>query len=131
MDKQIIAECEKASFADAPFPEVVARLSGAGVTAYHADLLKLRKTYYDAAAEAHDHAMPWNGAPPVAAEFSAGDVAAAVRAIQRKEIGYVEFLSRIMRAGCASYGVFFKGRKAVYVGRNGDEYVEPFPTAKS
>ncbi|HLJ72062.1 MAG TPA: DUF1398 domain-containing protein [Roseiarcus sp.] len=127
MDKQVIAECMKASFADTPFPEVVARLAGAGVRAYRADLIKLRKTYYDDAREAYDHAMPYGEAPDVAAQFSAGDVAGAVSAIQRREIGYAEFLKRIMQAGCASYGVYIGGRKAVYVGRDGDEYVEPFP----
>lgn len=130
MDKQIIAECMKASFADTPFPEVVARLAGAGVRAYRADLIKLRKTYYDGAREAHDHAMPYGEAPDVAAQFAAGEVAGAVRAIQRQEIGYAEFLKRIMQAGCASYGVYIEGRKAVFVGRDGDEYVEPFPAAK-
>ena len=127
MDKQVIAECMKASFADTPFPEVVARLAGAGVRAYRADLIKLRKTYYDDAREAYDHAMPYSEAPDVAAQFSAGDVAGAVSAIQRREIGYAEFLKRIMQAGCASYGVYIGGRKAVYVGRDGEEYVEPFP----
>lgn len=130
MNKQIIAECMKASFADTPFPEVVARLAGAGVRAYRADLIKLRKTYYDEGRDAYDHAMPFGDAPDVAAQFAASDVAGAVRAIQHKEIGYAEFLKRIMQAGCASYGVYFGGRKAVYVGRDGDEYVEPFPAAK-
>jgi uncharacterized protein YbcV (DUF1398 family) len=130
MDTQIIAECMRASFANTPFPEVVSRLAGAGVRAYRADLIKLRKTYYDSAGEAYDHAMPHEAPPPVASSFAAEDVRSAVRAIQRREIGYVEFLSRIRRAGCASYGVYFGGRKAVYVGRDGDEYVEPFPVAK-
>ena len=127
MDRQIIAECMEASFADTPFPEVVARLAGAGVRAYRADLIKLRKTYYDDAREAYDHAMPYGETPDVAAQFAAVAVAGAVRAIQGREIGYAEFLKRIMQAGCASYGVYIGGRKAVYVGRDGDEYVEPFP----
>jgi len=131
MDTEIIAECMRASFANTPFPEVVGRLTGAGVRAYRADLIKLRKTYYDSDGEAYDHAMPDSDAPPVALEFAPGGVENAVRAIQRKEIGYAEFLNRIMSAGCASYSVYFGGRKAVYVGRDGDEYVEPFPTPKS
>ena len=39
----------------------------------------------------------------------------------------VEFLRRIMQAGCASYRVFFGGRKAMYFGRDGAFYTEPFP----
>jgi len=49
------------------------------------------------------------------------------RKYQQQEIGYAEFLRRIMRAGCARYLVFFCGRKAMYLGRNGESYIEPFP----
>ncbi len=70
------------------FPEVVRKLIDAGVEQYHADLRRGEKTYY----------MPDNesvvtpsaaikGSP--AQEFSAAGVEAAVRAIQRNEIGYM------------------------------------------
>jgi uncharacterized protein YbcV (DUF1398 family) len=130
MNVQTIAECMKASFVDTPFPIVVQRLAGAGVHGYRADLLKLRKTYYDGASGAVDETMPLADAPMVAAGFDGDSVAATVKAIQQKQIGYAEFLRRIMKAGCASYSVFFDGRKAVYVGRDGDSYTEPFPVPK-
>jgi uncharacterized protein YbcV (DUF1398 family) len=120
----------QASFADTPFPVVVQRLAGAGVSAYTADLIALRKTYYDAAAETFDKPLPLIGNPAVATSFDGAAVEATVKAIQRKEIGYAEFLRRIMRAGCAHYSVFFGGRKAVYIGRDGGSYTEPFPAAK-
>ena len=127
MNTETIMQCMRASFADTPFPLVVQRLAGAGVTHYRADLMKLRNTYYDAGAGAFDETMPLADAPAVAARFDRDTVAATVKAIQQKQIGYAEFLRRIMGAGCASYEVFFGGRKAVYVGRDGDTYVEPFP----
>jgi uncharacterized protein YbcV (DUF1398 family) len=130
MNVQTIAECMKASFIDTPFPVVVQRLAGAGVHGYRADLLKLRNTYYDDGAGAFDEAMPLADPPAIAARFDGNAVAATVKAIQQKQIGYAEFLRRIMQAGCASYSVFFDGRKAVYVGRDGDSYTEPFPAAK-
>jgi uncharacterized protein YbcV (DUF1398 family) len=130
MNTQTIADCMKASFADTPFPAVVQTLAGAGVHGYRADLLKLRNTYYDDSADAFDEALPLADAPAVAARFDGDSVAATVKAIQQRQIGYAEFLRRIMKAGCASYSVFFDGRKAVYVGRNGDSYTEPFPAAK-
>jgi uncharacterized protein YbcV (DUF1398 family) len=130
MNTQTIADCMKASFADTPFPVVVRTLAGAGVHRYRADLLKLRKTYYDDRAGAVDEAMPLTDAPAIAARFNGDAVAATVKAIQQKQIGYAEFLRGIMKAGCASYSVFFDGRKAVYVGRDGDSYTEPFPAAK-
>lgn len=129
MNTETIAQCMQASFADIPFPLVVQRLAGAGVTHYRADLVKLRNTYYDAASEAFDEAMPLADAPPIAPAFDGQAVAATVKAIQQNQIGYAAFLRRIMAAGCAGYEVFFGGRKAVYVGRDGDTYVEPFPAA--
>jgi uncharacterized protein YbcV (DUF1398 family) len=126
----MIADCMKASFADTPFPVVVQKLAGAGVHGYRADLLKLRNTYYDDGTGAFDEAMPLPDAPIIAARFDGDAVAATVKAIQQKQIGYAEFLRAIMKAGCASYSVFFDGRKAIYVGRNGDAYTEPFPAAR-
>jgi uncharacterized protein YbcV (DUF1398 family) len=129
MNRETIAACMQASFADTPFPVVVGRLAGAGVAAYTADLMTRRKTYYDSGAGNIDEPMPLADAPVVAGAFDAAAVAAAVRAIQQQKIGYAEFLRAIMRAGCARYSVFFGGRKAMYFGRDGEFYTEPFPPA--
>jgi uncharacterized protein YbcV (DUF1398 family) len=75
--------------------------------------------------------MPLTDAPNIAPAFDGDHIAATVKAIQRQEIGYAEFLRRIMSAGCSHYEVFFKGRKAMYFGRNGECYTEPFPTKAS
>lgn len=127
MDEPTISECLRLSFADAPFPAVVARLAGAGVAAYVADLIALRKTYYDAGSGFLDKPLPLADAPAVAPAFNAAAVAEAVREIQQRGIGYAEFLRRIMRAGCARYGVFIVGRKALYFGRDGELHTVPFP----
>ena len=102
MNIETIAECLRLSFADTPFPVVVGKLAGAGVAAYTADLTALRKTYYDAGAGSHDEAMPLADPPAIAAAFDAAAVAASVRAIQQKQIGYAEFLRQIVRAGCTA-----------------------------
>jgi uncharacterized protein YbcV (DUF1398 family) len=128
MDTRILEECMAASFADTPFPVVVGQLAAAGVTSYTADLVTRRKTYYNASAQSHDEAMPLTDAPNIASAFDGERVAATVKAIQRREIGYAEFLRRIMAAGCSHYEVFFNGRKALYFGRDGAIYTEPFPT---
>jgi uncharacterized protein YbcV (DUF1398 family) len=128
MNTQTLESCMAASFADNPFPVIVGRLAAAGVTSYTADLVTLRKTYYDAARQSHDEAMPLTDAPDIAPAFDSNHVAATVKAIQHQEIGYVEFLRRIMAAGCSHYEVFFGGRKAMYFGRDGEFYTEPFPT---
>ena len=130
MNTHTIEECMKLSFADTPFPQVVQRLVGAGVTSYTADLVKLRNTYYGAAAEAYDEALPLKDSPAISWKFDSPGVAATVKSIQRGEIGYAEFLRRIMAAGCSHYEVFISGRKAMYFGRDGEFYTEPFPAQK-
>lgn len=131
MNVETISGCLQLSFADTPFPAVAARLAAAGVAAYAADLITLRKTYYDAGSGSVDLALPLADAPAVASAFDPAAVAAEVRAIQRRETGYAEFLRRIMRAGCARYSVFLAGRKVMYFGRDGEFYTEPFPASAS
>jgi uncharacterized protein YbcV (DUF1398 family) len=130
MNTHTIEECMTASFADTPFPQVVQRLVGAGVQSYTADLVKLRNTYYGSAGEAYDEALPLKDGPAIAPAFDSARVAATVKAIQRGEVGYSEFLRRIMTSGCSHYEVFIAGRKAMYFGRDGDFYTEPFPSGK-
>ena len=127
MNTKILEECMAASFADTPFPIVVERLAASGVTSYTADLVTLRNTYYNGENEFHDETMPLTDAPAIAPAFDTERVAATVKAIQRKEIGYAGFLRGIMAAGCSHYEVFFNGRKAMYFGRDGAFYTEPFP----
>jgi uncharacterized protein YbcV (DUF1398 family) len=130
MNIDTISECMKLSFADTPFPQVLRRLVGAGVQSYNADLVKLRNTYYGADGEAYDEALPLADAPAIAPAFDPTAVAATVKSIQRGEIGYAEFLRSIMSSGCAHYEVFIAGRKAMYFGRDGEFYTEPFPQPK-
>jgi uncharacterized protein YbcV (DUF1398 family) len=117
------------SFANMPFPTVVQKLAYAGVHAYTADLIALRNTYYGAGCQSVDEWLPLSESPPVAGNFDRDVVAATVKAIQQGRIGYAEFLRQIMKAGCASYRVFFTGRKVMYFGRDGEFHTEPFPTA--
>lgn len=127
--KAVMQECTKRSDEHSmSFPEVVARLTEVGVERYHADLRRAEKTYYMPNGESF--VTPTDivaGEPPAA--FSTDGVAAAVKAIQRNTIDYAEFCRRIVAAGCVDYVVSIVGRRAVYSGRSGDCYVEPFPNA--
>jgi uncharacterized protein YbcV (DUF1398 family) len=124
---EVMQECTDASDQERiTFPEVVARLARAGVERYHADLLRAEKIYYLPSGESHRVQAGQIEATPAAA-FTADGVAAAVRAIQQQQIKYSEFCERIARAGCVGYLVSLAGRRAVYYGRTGDSYVEPFP----
>jgi uncharacterized protein YbcV (DUF1398 family) len=123
----VLHECSTRSQAGSiTFPQVVGKLIEAGVESYHADFYRREKTYYLPNGESHIEALA-PPAAPIATSFSAAGVEAAVRSIQRGEIKYMEFLGLCLLAGCASYYVYLQGRCAVYVGRDGDHLIEPFP----
>jgi uncharacterized protein YbcV (DUF1398 family) len=111
------------------FPDVVKAMIENGIERYHADLVVGTKTYFmaDGSHEMTDGFAPRGAAP---AAFSAEGVAAALRAIQGREIGYRAFCDRIIESGCVGYLVSVAGKRAVYYGRTGDTYVEWFPGAK-
>jgi uncharacterized protein YbcV (DUF1398 family) len=124
---QVIQECVRGSDEGRmAFPEVIGMLSAAGIERYYADLQRAEKTFY----------MPSGESCIVGSEkistrppdvFDPAGVEAAIRAVQAKSIGYKEFCDRIAAAGCVGYLVSLPGRRAVYLGRGGDSFVEPFP----
>jgi uncharacterized protein YbcV (DUF1398 family) len=111
-----------------PFPEVIGLLLAEGVESYHADLVKLEKTFYMPDGETFVEELSYEP-PTIGNEFSADGVVAAIKAIQAKEIKYKEFLQQIMEAGTTAYFVFLDGKKAIYYGRKGDFHIENFPQA--
>jgi uncharacterized protein YbcV (DUF1398 family) len=134
MNHEIIAamqECSTRSHAGTiHFPEVVRKLAAAGVERYHADLCRGERTYYMPSGESHIDSVGAES-EPIAGEFTESGVVAALRAIQRGEILYLEFLRRIQAAGCCSYFVLIAGRRALYFGRKGEVYEELFPSAST
>ena len=128
--KEIVAECTRGSDEERlTFPAVVGKLMQAGVERYRADLCRSEKTYY--MSDGESHVVPAAKIDGVAAQiFSAAGVETAVRAIQAGKITYKDFCARIAAAGCVDYTVSIAGRRAIYFGRTGDFYVEPFPSAK-
>jgi uncharacterized protein YbcV (DUF1398 family) len=111
------------------FPEVVGALMAAGFERYHTDLVRAEKTYYQPDGTSHlSAAAPVDGS--FAVDFDAAGVEAAVRAIQARRIGYRRFCVDIAAAGCVGYHVSLAGRRAVYYGRSGESWVEPFPPAR-
>lgn len=134
IDPRAIATMEECSRRSADesitFPEVVRKLIGAGVEFYFADLYQHRKTYYLPDGSAHTVQDEGLNFHPIADEFSAEAVQAAVGQIQRGEIRYREFLRQIMAAGTATYSVYIAGKRAIYTSRKGDSYTEWFPGAR-
>jgi uncharacterized protein YbcV (DUF1398 family) len=126
----VMKECKERSLGGTiSFPEVVRRLHEAGVERYHVDLTRDETTYYLPCGESH---VFTTGGPReiIAEKFNAAAVEGAVRAIQRGEIVFTEFLRRIRAAGCTGYFAQIAGRRVQYVGRTGDMHVEIFPASK-
>ena len=125
--RQVMHECSSGSIdGSMAFPEVVSKLAAIGCEQYHADLPRQEKTYYLPDGESHIEPLP-TPSQSIAPTFSADGIVAALRAIQAGQISYVEFLGRIVAAGCVGYFVYVAARRAIYLGRNGDMHVEHFP----
>jgi uncharacterized protein YbcV (DUF1398 family) len=108
------------------FPEVVRRLTTEGVESYRADLVRLEETFYMPDGESHVEKMSLPQSP-IAEEFSAEGVIAAIRGSQSGKTKYREFLKLAMDAGTTNYVVFLRGKRCIYFGRSGDFHVERFP----
>lgn len=129
MNTAIIDRCLVGTFeGTVAFPEVVERLSTEGVEWYSANLLSATSTHYSSDGDSHSSEWPEDDRTEVSASFVAGAVESAIRASQRGEIKYPEFLRRIAKAGVVYYTVHLQGRKALYFGRHGEFHLEPFPS---
>ena len=128
MTPSLLDQCTLGAFdGTVPFPVTIQRLIDDGVEWYSAHLIFGMKTFYAPDLSHHQSRWPGFSALPIADKFNAGAVSAAIRASQAREITYQEFLSRIAAAGVTYYTVHLKGKKAIYFGRHGDSFVEPFP----
>lgn len=110
------------------FPEVVRRLLAAGVTSYFVDLLRAEDVVYLAGDSTFTAPLTLK-LDPIAQEFSKLDVVAAIRAAQRDEVRYPEFMRRAAAAGVVAYWAFLTGKKVMYFGHDGEIHTEWFPGA--
>lgn len=112
--------------AEMTFAQIVTRLGEIGIERYHADYSRHENTFYLGCGESLVVTIPW-GDFPIATEFTASSVEAAVRQSQRGEHTYTDFIRKTMGAGCVGYFVQIAGRRALYFGRNGEVHTEWFP----
>lgn len=110
------------------FPQIVAALGSVGVERYHTDYSRRENTFYFTNGDSVVAPVPLAD-NPMATEFSASAIEAAVRQSQRNEHTYVDFVRKTMAGGCVGYFVQITGRRAIYFGRNGETHLEPFPPA--
>jgi uncharacterized protein YbcV (DUF1398 family) len=125
----VLEGCAKGALSgELTFPDIVGRLSEIGVERYHADYSRREITYYMPDGNSLVVAVP-HADHTTGLEFSPSAVEEAVRQSQRNEHTYLDFIRKTMNAGCVGYFVQITGRRAIYLGRNGESHVEHFPPA--
>lgn len=130
MNTELIVEAARDTLAGtAPFPEIVAKLITAGVEYYHVDYVGMRKTFYGPGGDVVLTPIPFEGLPPVGAEFDAVALRAAIGDSQRNGQKFRDFSRRAMEAGVQGYFAFLRGKRVTYWGRCGDQHTEWFPGA--
>ncbi len=128
LDTHVIRQCLAMAMENKmTFGETVIKLRAIGVERYNVDLMGETATYYSTAGEVYALRRGPKHSASIAEDFSDTEVAQAVKEIKIKQIGYPEFLQRIMDAGTVSYAVFLTGGRAIYFGRRGDYHIEEFP----
>ncbi|MCW1925470.1 hypothetical protein OKA05_23130 [Luteolibacter arcticus] len=131
MNASLIHEAARATHeAQLPFPEIVGLLIQAGVEFYHVDYLARTTTYHDGAGEQLVVELPYENLPPVAADFDAEAVRAAILDSQLHGQTHEAFSRRVMAAGTQGYHAFLRGQRVIYTGRQGDQHIEWFPGAR-
>jgi uncharacterized protein YbcV (DUF1398 family) len=130
VNTQVVAEAARAALdGSIPFPEIVRRLIETGVEYYHVDYVALRTSFYSATGEVVTTPIPYEGLPPVAADFDAAGLRGAILDSQRHGQHYRDFCRRAMQAGVQGYLAFLRGQRVTYWGRSGDQHTEWFPGA--
>jgi uncharacterized protein YbcV (DUF1398 family) len=112
------------------FPQSVAALVAEGVEYYRVDFVAMSCRYTGAKGACVVAPLAFEGLPPIAPEFDAGALKAAILDSQAHGQQYRRFCERAMRAGVQGYFAFLRGQRVTYLGRAGDLHVEWFPGAK-
>ena len=100
MDATVVHEAAAATLAGTlPFPQIVAKLIGAGVEYYHVDYAGACKRFYDANGTCVVTPIPYEGLPAVAAELDVEALRDDIRDSQQNGQHYRDFTVRAMRAG--------------------------------
>jgi uncharacterized protein YbcV (DUF1398 family) len=108
------------------FPDVVRRLLDAGVESYFVDFATGSETLYGSDGQTHVASLAL-ARGPIAEEFSAPGIVAAIRAAQADTLRYPEFVQRSTAAGVIAYWAFLTGKRVLYFGRKGEMHLEEFP----
>jgi len=131
LNADIVLEAAKATLTGSlPFPEIVGKLMATGVEYYHVDYVARQMSFYSAAGGVVTAPLLFEDLPAIAENFDAVALQAAVLDSQQNGQKFRKFSQRAMQAGVQGYLAFLRGKRVVYMGRQGDQHTEWFPGAK-
>ena len=116
---------------DLPFPEIVGNLIREGVEYYHVDYVSSSFSFYSASGGVVVAPLVFEGLPEIANDFNVAELRAAILDSQQNRQKFRQFCARAVSAGVQSYFAFLRGKRVLYIGRQGAQLVEWFPGAKS
>lgn len=112
------------------FPDIVSRLIANEVEYYHVDYVSKSFTFYSASGAVVIAPISYENLPPIAKQFDADALKAAILDSQKNGQKFRAFCERAMQAGVQGYFAFLRGKRVTYLGRQGDSHTEWFPGAK-
>jgi uncharacterized protein YbcV (DUF1398 family) len=131
LNADIVLEASKATLTGSlPFPEIVGKLMATGVEYYHVDYAARQMRFYSAAGSLVTVPLLFEDLPTITDDFDAAGLKAAVLDSQQNGQKFRQFSQRAMQAGVQGYFAFLRGKRVVYMGRQGDQHTEWFPGAK-
>ena len=111
------------------FPEVLGKLMEAGVEYYHVNYITLQHSFYSSEGAVVVVPLPFENFCSVASDFDETALKASIYDSQNNNQAYRQFSERAAQAGVQGYFVFLRGKRVVYMGRQGDQHTECFPGA--
>ena len=131
MDAQEIAALAQATQdSSLPFAQIVQRLMAQEVESYLVDFARGAFTFYGPGGATVAAPLRFEGLPPIAPDFDAAALKAAILDSQLQHQPYRAFCARALQAGVQGYFAFLRGQRVSYFGRQGDQHTEWFPGAR-
>lgn len=130
MNTNLLKEVSTKSFnGEINFGQVIAQMIEAKVESYRVDFVRKETTYYMPDGENLVLPLPFED-HKLAELFCSDGIQSAIKASQRGELKYRQFIPKALDSGITSYVVYINGKKVIYFGRNGETHTELFPQAK-
>jgi uncharacterized protein YbcV (DUF1398 family) len=131
LNADIVREAASATLTGSlPFPEIVGKLMATGVEYYYVDYAAKQFRFYSAAGAVVTAPVLFEDLPAIAADFDTAALRAAIVDSQQNGQKFRQFSQRAMQAGVQGYFAFLRGKRVVYMGRQGDQHTEWFLGAK-